>query len=182
VRDSTTPASATDRDRRERGDDRPRFEISLGDCIEDPDARQWARGTARDRRSLGVGLGVRISRGRTLATTVRCALMPEDILEDSLACGDGSGGKVSLSRGRRDSISLGEAGSRARRKPPRRGRRERRLDAPRPPNAVPGSEDPTASMVSAGHGRMAAPRRDTRDGRVSKTPRFGPDGVPMISR
>ena len=28
-------------------------------------------------------------------------MMPEDILEDSLACGDGSGGKVSLSRGRR---------------------------------------------------------------------------------
>jgi hypothetical protein len=129
-----------------------------------------------------VGRIGRISRGRTLATTVRCALMPEDILEDSLACGDGSGGKVSLSRGRRDSISLGEAGSRARRKPQRRGRRERRLDAPRPPNAVPGFEDPTTSMVSAGHGRMAAPRRDTRDGRVSKTPRFGPDGVPMISR
>lgn len=36
---------------------------------------------------------MRVSRGRTLATTVRCALMPEDILEDSLACGDGSGGK-----------------------------------------------------------------------------------------
>jgi hypothetical protein len=117
-----------------------------------------------------------------LATTVRCALMPEDILEDSLACGDGSGGKVSLSRGRRDSISLGKAGSRAPRKAPRRGRCERRLDALRLRDAVPGSEDTLASVACAGNSPMAAPRRATRDARVSKTPRFGPEGVLVISR
>jgi len=125
---------------------------------------------------------VRVSRGRTLATTVRCALMPEDILEDSLACGDGSGGKgQSLARATGLDKS-GKAGSRAPRKAPRRGRCERRLDALRLRDAVPGSEDTLASVACAGNGPMAAPRRATRDARVSKTPRFGPEGVLVISR
>ena len=59
-------------------------------------------GDGGDRRSLGMRRGVRVSRGRTLATTERCALMPEDILEDSLACRDGSGGEgQSLARAMR---------------------------------------------------------------------------------
>ena len=108
----------------------------------EPNAHSGRRGTARDRRSLGVGRGVRVSRGRTLATTVRCALMPEDILEDSLACGDGSGGKgQSLARATGLDKS-GKSGSRAPRKAPRRGRCERRLDARRPRDAVPGSGTP----------------------------------------
>ena len=125
---------------------------------------------------------MRVSRGRTLATTVRCALMPEDILEDSLACGDGSGGKgQSLAR----ATGLDKSGqSRITRaaETAATGRRERLLDAPRQPNAVPGSEDPSACVASVGNGRMAALRRDTRDERVSKTPRFGPEGVLVISR
>ena len=56
-----------------------------------PNAPTVTEGDGGDRRSLGMRRGVRVSRGRTLATTERCALMPEDILEDSLACRDGSG-------------------------------------------------------------------------------------------
>ena len=103
-------------------------------------------------------------------------------LETAWPAGTDRGGKVSLSRGRRDSISLGKAGSRAPRKAPRRGRCERRLDARRPRDAVPGSEDTLASVACAGNGPMAASRRATRDARVSKTPRFGPEGVLVISR
>jgi len=154
VHDSATPDAATDRDRLARRS-RRRFEISLGGCVEEPDARQWARGTARDRRSLGVGRGVRISRGRTLATTVRCALMPEDILEDSLACGDGSGGKVSLSRGRRGLDKSGRS----------RITRAAETAAPR---------SPRASI-----GRAAAAERCTgfrRPLRVDRIRRARPDG------
>ena len=139
----------------------------------------WARGDGA-RSSFARRAWVRVARGRTLATTVRCALMPEDILEDSLACGDGSGGKGRRSRGRRPTARA--AKSRITRAAARRDARrcERRLDARRPRDAAP-TVPKTPWRPSHAPGMAQWPRR-RRAGRARRTRRENATLAPLRER